>query len=86
MSRRVKKYGTHIVENGITLKALFVRDKGICQICGKPCDWDDHRWGHFGPLYPTRDHIVALANGGEHSWDNIQLAHAICNSVKRDLA
>ena len=86
MSGRLKKYNAKVVDRDISLKKLFFRDKGICQICGKPCDWDDHRWGAFGPLYPTRDHIVALANGGEHSWDNIQLAHAICNSEKRDLA
>jgi hypothetical protein len=26
-----------------------------------------------------------LANGGTHTWDNVQCAHAICNSYKRDL-
>ena len=86
MRHRVKKYNGRIVDTDITLKKVFMRDNGICQICGKPCDWNDRRWGSIGPLYPTRDHIIALANGGEHSWDNIQLAHAICNSVKRDLA
>lgn len=86
MRKRIDKHGAQVVDTNITLKNVFMRDKGICQICGKPCDWDDHRWGNFGPLYPTRDHVVALANGGEHSWDNIQLAHAICNSIKRDLA
>lgn len=24
-------------------------------------------------------------HGGPHSWDNVQLAHAICNSKKRDV-
>lgn len=37
-------------------------------------------------MYPTIDHIVAMANGGGHTWDNVQLAHAICNSYKRDLS
>ena len=82
---RAKKYGVKY-ERGITLMKVFDRDKGICQICGKQCDWNDRSWnGVFGALYPTVDHITALANGGGHTWDNVQLAHAICNSYKRDL-
>lgn len=82
---RAKKYGSKY-ESGITLIKVFNRDNGICNICGKPCNWDDHSWnGIFGPQYPTVDHITALANGGGHTWDNVQLAHAICNSYKRDL-
>lgn len=82
---RARKYGAEY-EHGISLRKVFIRDKGICQICGKPTDWHDYGWGnHFGPNYPTIDHIVALANGGSHTWDNVQLAHAICNSYKRDL-
>jgi 5-methylcytosine-specific restriction endonuclease McrA len=69
----------------ITLKKLYERDGGICQICGKPCDWNDMEWGHSGPTYPSLDHIVPRANGGEHTWDNVQLAHCMCNSKKRDL-
>lgn len=82
---RCRKYGVEY-NTGISLNQLFIRDKGICQICGKPCDKSDNSWnGFFGPLSPTIDHRVALANGGSHSWDNVQLAHAICNSYKRDL-
>lgn len=83
--KRAKKYGVKY-ERGITLMKVFDRDKGVCQICGKQCDWNDRSWnGVFGALYPTVDHITALANGGGHTWDNVQLAHAICNSYKRDL-
>lgn len=70
----------------ITLGKVYARDGGICQICGKPTRWDDKSWtGSFGPEYPTIDHIKAIANGGGHTWDNVQLAHALCNSYKRDL-
>lgn len=72
-------------EPGITIEKLMVRDNGICQICGQPCDVDDLRWGYSGPMYPSIDHIIAMANGGPHTWGNVQLAHAICNSFKRDL-
>lgn len=83
--KRARIYGV-AYEPGITVKKLVKRDNNICQICGEPCDANDNRWSeHFGPLYPTIDHIIAMVNGGGHTWDNVQLAHAICNSAKRDL-
>lgn len=79
---RARKYGA-IYEHGITLRKVMIRDKGVCQICGKPVDMDDKGWnGCFGALYPTIDHIIALADGGSHTWNNVQLAHAMCNSIK----
>jgi 5-methylcytosine-specific restriction endonuclease McrA len=35
-------------------------------------------------LYPSIDHIVPLAKGGNHTWNNVQLAHHYCNTLKRD--
>lgn len=84
MRSRAKKYGAQY-EPGITLGKLVLRDSGICQICGKPINWNDNTWGSTGPTYPSIDHIVALKNGGGHTWDNVQLAHIICNSYKRDM-
>ncbi len=83
--KRARIYGV-AYEPGINVKKLIKRDNNICQICGEPCDSNDHRWSeHFGPLYPTIDHIIAMSNGGGHTWDNVQLSHAICNSYKRNL-
>lgn len=82
--KRARFYGVPY-EPGITIEKLMVRDNGICQICGQPCDVDDLRWGYSGPMYPSIDHIIAMANGGPHTWGNVQLAHVICNSFKRDL-
>lgn len=81
---RAAKYGV-VYESGITTEGLIKRDKNICQICGGECDSSDDRWGNFGPLYPTIDHIVAMSNGGGHTWDNVQLAHACCNAYKNNL-
>lgn len=69
----------------VTLRALYERDGGVCQICGGPCDWNDKEWGANGPTYPSIDHIVPRAQGGDHFWSNVQLAHCLCNSRKRDL-
>ena len=52
-------------------------------------DWDDCAHtddGYFlaGDNYPSRDHVVPLAKGGTHTWDNVKLAHFRCNTLKRD--
>ena len=81
---RARKHGVPY-ESGITLKKVWKRNNGICQICGKPCDWSDRSWNEYcGPLYPSIDHVVAMANGGWHVWSNVQLAHMMCNSEKGD--
>ena len=83
---RAKRYGVEY-DSSITWQSLS-KELGHCncQICGKPCDPNDTSWnGVFGPLYPTVDCIVAMKNGGGYVHGNVQLAHAICNSVKRDL-
>lgn len=51
---------------------VFERDGGICGICSTLVDPKDF---HI-------DHIQPLAKGGEHSYENSQLAHPICNSKK----
>lgn len=87
-ARKAESYfGDHRLErNGkpdrtISLVKVYERDKGICQLCGDKIYFDldpnDNK-------YPSIDHIVPLAKGGLHSWDNVQLACRICNSLKRD--
>lgn len=83
--RRCKKYGVFF-DRSVTRKAVIKRDGNICQICGKVCNENDKRWGTLGPDFPTVDHIVPLAVGGEHTWENVQCVCAICNSYKRDLS
>lgn len=81
---RCRKYGV-FYDPSVNRTAVIKRDGGVCQICGKMCDPNDHRWGSSGPDYPTLDHIIALANGGAHTWGNVQCACGMCNSKKRDL-
>lgn len=81
---RCRHYGV-FYDSSVTRKKVIKRDNGICQICGKKCNPLDLRWGTIGPDFPTVDHIIPLAKGGTHTWDNVQCACAICNSNKRDL-
>ena len=78
------------IDKDIELIKLVRRDGGICKLCGMPVDYNDYEWkgGAFivGSNYPSIDHVIPRAKGGAHSWDNVQLAHHRCNTLKRDNA
>lgn len=77
--RRLRK--CDVVDYSITLTKLVKRDKGICYICGEKVDMDAHGNSDW---YGSIDHVKAIANGGNHTWDNVKLAHRKCNILKRD--
>lgn len=78
---RAKELGLP-AEEGITLEKLIARDGTTCAICGLQTFYGgDCR----SELYPSIDHIIPLAKGGGHTWSNVQVAHRLCNSNKRDL-
>jgi len=80
--RRVKKFGGDY-DRGITLKSAIKRFGLTCSICGEQCDLNDRSYSKYcGALYPSVDHIIPLSKGGTHTWDNVQIAHIICNSRK----
>lgn len=85
ISRR-GKIKSATLDKDISLDKLYRRDSGICYICGLKCKYDDGVWrdGTFiaGDYYPSIEHIKPLSKGGKHSWDNIKLAHRICNAYK----
>jgi len=61
---------------------IFERDGWRCQLCGK-------RVAKGKPVpdfhAPVMDHIVPISKGGEHSRQNVQCAHFICNSRRREV-
>lgn len=73
--RRALKHGA-IAEN-VDPGEVFKRDGWCCQICGAKTEGE---WPE--PLSPSLDHIVPLAQGGAHSYENVQLTHFICNMRK----
>lgn len=76
----------NIADRDITLKKLFERDDGVCWICGGTCDYTDYTQTDkafiAGNSYPSVDHVVPLSKGGLHSWDNVKLAHRLCNTKR----
>ena len=75
-------------DKDITLETLYNRSDGICALCGEKCDYEDYVFRDkvfiAGNRYPSIDHIKSLSKGGSHTWDNVQLAHKLCNSIKSD--
>ena len=82
--QRIKNNG--VFDRDITVDKLFIRDNGVCSLCGGMCDYRDSttRNGHFivGEKYPSIDHVIPLSKGGTHTWDNVKLAHFKCNTLK----
>lgn len=87
--RRRAKLKAAMVDKTITLQSVYEKDKGVCYICGGVCDWGDKEERDAcvvcGNRYPSIDHVVPLAKGGLHAWDNVRLAHRYCNTLKRDI-
>jgi len=75
--RRIRKQ--KIFVEIVRISVLFKRDAGRCQICGKKLNLK-RQVPH--PLAATRDHIIPLSKGGEHSYKNTQLSCFKCNSLK----
>jgi hypothetical protein len=60
-------------------KAIFYRDKGRCQLCGKDLT------GLISPTYPCSihiDHMIPLSQGGSNDPINFQLTCKQCNTSK----
>lgn len=54
----------------LSRRAVFLRDDGRCQYCGRNAE--------------SIDHVVPRSKGGPHSWDNVVAACRRCNTSKRD--
>mgnify|MGYP001581698650 CR=1 FL=1 len=56
----------------IDIKALIVRDRGLCGICHKS----------IRPGSETIDHIIPVSLHGPHIQTNLQIAHGSCNKSR----
>lgn len=86
VTRIRKRYEGITIDKDITVQKLAKRDHDKCQLCGLPVDWNDkHKTDKAvicGDMYPSIDHIIPISSGGLHAWNNVQLAHRICNTRK----
>lgn len=77
VQKRYWRKGKFVEE--VSIGVLYERDQGRCGICDKPVT---REYQHPHSLSASIDHVRALSKGGEHSYDNTQLAHLGCNSRK----
>lgn len=77
--RRALKHQTRT--EAINDKMVFLRDGWICQICHKKVD---KKLKYPNPMCATLDHIVPLNEGGTDMYNNVHLAHFVCNASKQD--
>ena len=87
--KRVAKIKGAMIDRDISLKILYQKEHGVCYLCNGKCSWSDYyidRNGQkiTGGMYPSIDHVIPLAKGGKHSWENVRLAHRECNWIKSD--
>ena len=80
---------SNIVDKDITVQKLFKKHDGICYLCDKECNFDDkviteEGYTIVGKTYPSIEHVISISKGGLHAWDNVNLAHHYCNTLKRD--
>lgn len=81
---REHKRNERIINNGeydrtITLPKLYMRDGGVCHICGKQVNMNTNT---NDDEYGSIDHLIPLSKGGTHTWGNVSLAHRRCNTIK----
>lgn len=63
----------------ITISALGDRDKWTCWLCN---EFVNRALGNRDPWMPSFDHVQPISLGGMDSWDNLRLAHLICNTKR----
>lgn len=61
---------------------VFALASYVCHLCGKQTDQASR--GTWHPRAPELDHVVPIARGGMHTWDNVACACRLCNITKRD--
>jgi 5-methylcytosine-specific restriction endonuclease McrA len=64
-------------DKGITWRSVAERDGWGCHLCGGEVEQVGGTAKE--PRGATVDHLTPIALGGPHTWDNVALAHRLCN-------
>jgi 5-methylcytosine-specific restriction endonuclease McrA len=84
-SRAASRKARKLKQRGVTVELvnavrILERDNWTCQLCGVKTPRKLR--GTFDDRAPEVDHIRSLAEGGEHSYRNVQCACRKCNLAK----
>lgn len=80
-NKRNKRRKGFIGVSRATLRALWGDQ---CYLCKETMLFNPRDNG--SPRYATLEHVVPRSQGGEKTWDNIQLACRSCNNDKKALS
>jgi 5-methylcytosine-specific restriction endonuclease McrA len=81
----IKRGAPNNPSNKIIRMAVYLRDAGRCQLCGRPLNPDIKGvTSHDDPDRMTLDHTVPISKGGTHTYDNVRAACMDCNTEKGD--
>lgn len=78
VKRRTLRLASQTVEP-VSLSVVYDRAGGLCCVCGFRIDLSI-RWPD--PLSLSMEHVVAIVDGGEHSYANVRVSHLGCNLKK----
>jgi 5-methylcytosine-specific restriction endonuclease McrA len=79
--RKARKLKT-VIEKGISKNALKKKFGTKCFYCEKEMDFSVGVGRKFNKDMATIEHLIPLARGGEHTWENTVLACRHCNISK----
>ncbi len=79
--RKARKLKT-VIEKGISKRALKKKFGTKCYYCQKEMDFSVGTGRKFNRDMATIEHLIPLARGGEHTWENTVLACRHCNISK----
>lgn len=79
--RKARKLKT-VIEKGISKSALKKKFGTKCYYCEKEMDFSVGVGRKFNRDMATIEHLIPLARGGEHTWENTVLACRHCNISK----
>lgn len=72
-----RRYIESAGDNGISWRTVGERDSWICHLCSRKVLQQPGKAKN--PKGATVDHLIPLADGGLHIWQNVGLAHRDCN-------
>lgn len=79
-SKRKARLRGALVADRIDPMFVLARDKWRCHICG--CKTPKRLRGTYEPNAPEVDHVIPIALGGAHTYDNVRCICRECNGKK----
>lgn len=76
--RRARHYGVNY-DSSVTLQKALEHFGRICYLCN---EFIMGRADSSDPEQAVLEHIIPMAAGGTHTWDNVNVAHRRCNDIK----